>query len=133
MSDEYLIIHILNNLPSEYELKVEQMEGRINQYDNLLTLDKVCSMLSLKFEKLNVSNEDDIDDEEIEKGLVTSQFKGRCNNCGKYGHKKQDCIRNGNNNNRNDTTENKGGFNGTCNYRNKFGHNQEYCRKKQRD
>ena len=59
MSDEYLIIHILNNLPSEYELQVEQMEGKINQDDNLITLEQVCSILSLKFERLNVSNEDD--------------------------------------------------------------------------
>ena len=36
MSDEYLMIHILNNLPSEYELQVEQMEDNINQDDNPL-------------------------------------------------------------------------------------------------
>ena len=63
MSDEDLTIHILNNLPSEYELQVEQMEGKINQDDNLLTLEQVRSTLSLKFERLNVSNEDDTDDE----------------------------------------------------------------------
>ena len=34
MSDEDLMIHILNHLPSEYELQVEQMEGKINQDDN---------------------------------------------------------------------------------------------------
>ena len=43
MSDEDLMIHILNNLPSKYELKVEQMEGKIMQDDNLLTLEQVCS------------------------------------------------------------------------------------------
>ena len=66
------------------------MEGKINQDDNPLMLEQVCSMLSLKFERLNIFIEDDTDDEEIEKDLVTSQFRGRCNNCGKYGHKKQD-------------------------------------------
>ena len=59
MSDEDLMIHILNNLALEYELQVEQMEGNINKDDNLLTLEKVRLMLSLKFERLNVSNEDD--------------------------------------------------------------------------
>ena len=59
MSDEDLMIHILNNLALEYELQVEQMEGKMNKYDNLLTLEKVRLMLSLKFERLNVSNEDD--------------------------------------------------------------------------
>ena len=63
MSDEDIMIHILNNLPLEYEWQVEQMEGNINQDDKPLTLDQVCSALSLKFERLNVSNEDDTDDE----------------------------------------------------------------------
>ena len=88
MSYEDTMIHILNNLPSEYELQVEKMEGKINQDDNPLMLEQVCSTLSLKFERLNVYNEDDTDNEEIEKALVTSQFRGRCNSCGKYGHKK---------------------------------------------
>ena len=53
------------------------MEGNINQDDKPLTLEQVCSKLSLKFEKLNVSYENDTDDKEIEKALITSQFKGR--------------------------------------------------------
>ena len=57
MSDKYLMIHILNNLP------VEQMEGKINQDNKPLTLEQVRSTLSLKFERLNVSNEDDTYDE----------------------------------------------------------------------
>ena len=91
MSNEDLMIHILNNLPLEYELQVEQMEGNINQDDNPLMLEQVCSTLSLNLERLSISNEDDTYDKEIEKALVTSQFKEHCNNCGKYGHKKQDC------------------------------------------
>ena len=73
------------------------MEGKINQDDNLLTLQPVCSTLILKFERLNVSNEDDTYDEEIKKALLTSQFKGRCNNYGKYGHNKKYFRGNGNN------------------------------------
>ena len=38
MSDEDIIIHILNNLPSEYELQVEQMKGKITQDDNPLKI-----------------------------------------------------------------------------------------------
>ena len=85
ISDEYLMIHILNNLPSEYELQVEQTEENINKYDNLLISEQVCSTLSLKFERLNASNEDDKDDKETEKALLTIQFKGSCNNCGNVG------------------------------------------------
>ena len=32
------------------------MEGKINPDDNPLMLEQVCSTLSLKFERLNVSN-----------------------------------------------------------------------------
>ena len=39
------------------------MEGKINQDDNLITLEQVRSTLSLKFEILNLSNEDDTEDE----------------------------------------------------------------------
>ena len=65
ISDEDLMIHILNNLPSEDELQVEQMEGKINQYDNPLTLEQFCSTLNLNFERINVSNEEDTNDKEI--------------------------------------------------------------------
>ena len=41
MADEDLMIHIINNLPSEYELQVEQMEGKMNQDDKPLTLEQV--------------------------------------------------------------------------------------------
>ena len=90
MSDEYLMIHILNNLPLEYELQVEQMKVNSNQDINLVTLKQVCSTWSLQFEIINVYNEGDTYDEELEKALVTRQFKGRCNNCENFGHKKQD-------------------------------------------
>ena len=62
MSDEDLMIHILNNLPSEYELQAEQMEGNINRDDNPLTLEQVRSTLILRFEILNLSNEGDTDE-----------------------------------------------------------------------
>ena len=89
--------------------------------------------MKLKFERLNVSNQDDTYDKEIEKALVTSQFEERCNNCGKYGHKKQDCKGNGNNDKSKDNTGKNGHFNGTYNYCNKFRHKQADCYRKQRN
>ena len=65
MSDEYIMIHILNNLPSEYELQVEQMEGNINQDDNPLTLEHVYSTLILNIERLDVSNEDGVYEKKV--------------------------------------------------------------------
>ena len=124
---------MLNILTSEYEVQVQQIKGKINQDNNPLMLEQVRSTLRLKFKRIDVSNEDDTDDEEIQKALVISQFKGRCNNCGKYGYKKQYCRRNGNNDKSNENTGNKGRFNGTCNYCNNFGHEQAYCFNKQRN
>ena len=85
------------------------------------------------FEIINVYNEDDTYDKEIYKALVKSQFKGRCNNCGEYGHKEQYFRSNEMNDNINDNTGNKGRFNGTCNYCNEFGHKQADCYKKHRN
>ena len=83
------------------------MEGNINQDDNLITLQNVYSTLILKIERLNVSNEDDVYGKNINEALVTSQFKGSCNNCGKCRHKKQYFRINGNNNKSNDNTGKK--------------------------
>ena len=65
ISDEYLMIHMLNILTSEYEVQVQQIKGKINQDNNPLMLEQVRSTLRLKFEIIDVSNEDDTDDEEI--------------------------------------------------------------------
>ena len=125
------MIHTINNLPLEYELQVKQTEGNINQDDNPLTLEQVCSTTRLKFERLNVYNEDDTYEKEINKDLVKIQLKGICNYCGKYGHKKQDCRGNGKNDKIKDNTGNKGRLNGTCNHCNNFGHKQSDFYKKQ--
>ena len=65
ISDEYLMIHMINILPSEYEVQVQQIKGKINQDNNPLMLEQVRSTLRLKFEIIDVSNEDDAYDKEI--------------------------------------------------------------------
>ena len=40
MSDEDLMIHMLNILTSEYEVQVQQIKGKINQDNNPLALKK---------------------------------------------------------------------------------------------
>ena len=56
MADEDLMMHVLNNLPLEYELQVKHIEGNNNKDYNPLTLEQVCSTLSLRFEIIIVSN-----------------------------------------------------------------------------
>ena len=62
--------------------------------------------------------------------MFTGGFKGKCNKCGKWGHKAKDCHSNGNNNNGNNNGKR---FTGKCNYCNKVGHKEAACWKKQRD
>ena len=69
------MIHMLNILTSEYEVQVQQIKGKINQDNNPLMLEQVRSTLRLKFERIDVSNEDDTDDEEILKALVIANSK----------------------------------------------------------
>ena len=52
-------------------------------------------------------------------------FKGRCYNCGDFGHKKEDCPKLNNQMNNNKS----GRFNGTCFYCGKRGHIKSKCRK----
>ena len=121
-----LMIHILNNLPEEYDNQVEQLEDKLNNTTEPLNLKTIRENLNLRYERLNNKDDDDEDNEDKEeKALVMTQFKGRCWKCGKYGHKGADCR-----------SMNKGKstyFNGKCNYCHKQGHKEADCRKKKAD
>ena len=65
------------------------------------------------------------------------QFKGRCNSCGKYGHKGVDCRNKTNKPGQKNSGGNYGnngntsrGFKGNCNYCQKYGHKASDCFKK---
>ena len=67
------------------------MEKRINNPDDPLDIDELREDLALKYQKMNPkSMEADLDEDE-EIGLFAGGFKGKCHNCGKYGHKKSQC------------------------------------------
>ena len=140
MSDDDFIIHVLGNLPDEYEIDVSKLEDRIGKD---LTIDDVREALNLRFEKMNKgkgADDDDTDDEDEgkkEKALIARQFKGKCRECGKYGHKAADCRsknkQNGNSNNSGRNNGQKTRFNGKCNYCHKFGHKKADCFKRKKD
>ena len=81
-------------------------------------------------EDSSISDDDSVEKEDRDVALVVG-FKGYCNYCGKYGHKKMFCEeakKNG------DTQQSQGGnqgqrrgFNGTCNYCGKRGHKAYQC------
>ena len=125
IEDEFLILHILNNLPSEYDNVVENLEERVDSVINPLGIEDVRQKLSEKFEKMKIRKKfkNDSDDED-EQALYTTKFKGRCNKCGKFGHKAKDCRSNPDSN---DNQEKKRRFNGKCHYCGKVGHKEIQC------
>ena len=81
-----------NNLTKDYEMQILKMEDKVGIAGNALTIEDLRDELNLRFERLNTRDDSDNDEDEEEKALFGGgQFKGRCNNCGKYGHKSADC------------------------------------------
>ena len=84
--------------------------------------------LSLTYERISEGfYSNDSDDEET--ALAAGQFKGRCNKCGKYGHKSADCR-----GDKSQSAESSSGkFDGDCFYCKKPGHREINCWKKKKD
>jgi gag-polypeptide of LTR copia-type/Zinc knuckle len=89
MTDDQFLIHVLNNLTTDYELQMVLLEKRIGDKSNPLEVDELREELNLRYERLcNQNNESKSNEEHA---LFTSQFKGKCRSCGKMGHKAFQC------------------------------------------
>ena len=135
MDDDELLEHVLNSLPKEYEIVVSKLEDRLGAQTDPLTIEDVRSALNLKYQRLtkgkggpnNASNDDG-----HETALFAGGFKGKCNNCGEWGHKGFQCPKkSGGNESNNNSGGNK--FSGKCHYCKKVGHRAFECRKKKAD
>ena len=128
INDEDLMIHILNNLPSEYDNVAEAMERRLDDVIKPLEIGELRDELVMKFNRIkkNKGLNGDTNSDEVEESALAAfssrNFKGRCYNCGEFGHKKQDCPQLKNNNGKNT-------FNGNCFYCGKRGHKKSECRR----
>jgi gag-polypeptide of LTR copia-type len=92
ISENQLMIHILNKLTTDYKLQLAMMERRIGNSERPLTLEDIKRDLSLHFERLNSSSTQDRDSKVLEEyALFSGQFKGKCRNCGIIGHKLFQC------------------------------------------
>mmetsp|Transcript_14560 Transcript_14560/g.20983 ORF Transcript_14560/g.20983 Transcript_14560/m.20983 type:complete len:148 (+) Transcript_14560:485-928(+) len=120
ITEEGMIIHVLNNLPHEYDTEVAILEKRLGDKSNALTLEEIREDLSLRFEKFGGNNEESYD-EDTNRALIAGKFKGRCTSCGKYGHKAKDCW------GKNPKDGNSKKFNGKCNHCGKKGHKEADC------
>ena len=103
LDEEYQITHILASLPREYSSVVEQVKIDRRTSSALITMDEVKKRLKeryLQLKKEHGWSEDEMalsmksgnnQNKNIKKGSKGKYFEGRCNHCGKFGHKKADC------------------------------------------
>jgi hypothetical protein len=63
MTDEQFIVHVLNNLTSDYDNQVENLEKRIGSDKDPLTIEEVRDDMSLRYEQLNRKKNEDSDEE----------------------------------------------------------------------
>jgi hypothetical protein len=66
------MIHILNNLTTDYKLELAMMERRIGDSERSLTGDDIKGDLSLHFERLNSSSTQDRDSNVLEEHALFS-------------------------------------------------------------
>ena len=94
MSDLDFLIHVLNNLPDEYDVVLDGMEERLMLKDSdpkKLTIGDMRDKLNNRFERLkgrlnHAKEKDDM--------ALYANFKGNCTKCGKQGHKGTGCPNN---------------------------------------
>ena len=107
LDEEYQITHILASLPREYSSVVEQVKIDLfidkRTGSTLITMDEVKKRLKERYLQLKREHgwsEDEMtlnvksginQNKNVKKGSKGKYFKGRCNYCGKFGHKKADC------------------------------------------
>ena len=101
--EEHEITHILASLPREYSSVVEQVKIDRRTSSALITMDEVKKRLKeryLQIKREHGWSEDEMalnvksgnnQNKNIKKESKGKYFKGRCNHCGKFGHKKADC------------------------------------------
>ena len=103
LDEEYQITQILASLPTEYSSIVEQVKIDRRTGSTLITMDEIKKRLKecyLQVKREHGQSEDEMalnikssnnQSENIKKGSKGKYFKGRCNHCGNFGHKKADC------------------------------------------
>ena len=103
LGEEYQITHILASLPREYSSVVEQVKIERRTSSALITMDEVKKRLKERYLQLKREHgwsEDEMalnvksgnnQNKNVKKRSKGKYFKGRCNHCGKFGHKKADC------------------------------------------
>jgi gag-polypeptide of LTR copia-type len=69
--EKQFMIHILNNLTSDYELQLAMMERRVSDTDRPLTVEEIRGELSLRFERLNSNSTNNSEGEILEEHALS--------------------------------------------------------------
>jgi transposase InsO family protein len=137
MTDDQFLLHLLNSLTKDYDPEVKDLEKRIGSDDNPLDIEEVREDLNLRYERLGKPDDDSGSEDEEHALYVGGQFKGRCNKCGKYGHKAVACRSKPGDDKAKQGNKsggfNSGKFTGECHYCKKVGHRASDCFKKKKD
>ena len=89
MTEVDILEQALNNVPKEYDMVIETLQHRIDTTVDPLTISELRVRLRHRYTKLYSGMSDK--DKDGETALFAGGFKGKCNNCGKIGHKAKDC------------------------------------------
>jgi hypothetical protein len=100
ITDDQFVLHVLNTLPEEYDHMVAQLACELEKEDNKETITKISEKLGEQYEKTNDKRWGSRNEDSGETALFTTdtsnwkptkQFQGRCNFCGRIGHKTPQC------------------------------------------
>jgi hypothetical protein len=64
------MIHILNNLTSDYKLQLAMMERRVGDIEKPLTVEEIRGKLSLCYERLNMKSSNNPEGKALEENEV---------------------------------------------------------------
>ena len=132
ISDDDFMHQILNTLPSKFESLSEKFQRDIDKHGGeKLTILDMIEQLSLKNDKLKAGRNASHSGPEELAFVGFNQFKGRCNYCGKIGHKATQCWEKKKPGEKKEMPKNhavkKGGFIPKCYKCGKMGHKKPDC------
>lgn len=64
ISDNEFVLHVLGNLTKEYEVQVNDLEKTLNQGETTMTIENMRDVLNLRFERLQINQDESEDKEE---------------------------------------------------------------------
>ena len=113
ITEKNFMNHVMNHLPSQYDNTVEDLEDKMDNLAQPLDMETMKEKLHSRWLKIRARSGKAIgyelgdDDEEQaalfashngdfsgQSALLARQFKGHCTNCGKIGHKAENCPQN---------------------------------------